>query len=38
MDNKEIMLNHLQDVMNMATDEKDRKAISRLMSQMEQQN
>lgn len=38
MDNKEMMLDHLQNVMNMATDEKDRKAISRLMSQMEQQN
>ena len=37
-DNKEAMLDHLQDVMDMAVDEKDRKAISRLISQMEQQN
>lgn len=35
-DSKEVMLDHLQDVMNMAVDEKDRKAISRLMEQMEQ--
>lgn len=36
-DNKEVVLNHLRDVMDMATDEKDRRAISKLMSQMEQQ-
>ena len=32
--NRNEMLDHLQDVMDMATDEKDRKAISRLMEQM----
>lgn len=35
--NKDEMLDHLQDIMNMASDEKDRKAISRLMEQMENQ-
>ena len=34
--NKDMMINHLQDVMDMAVDEKDRKAISRLIEQMEQ--
>ena len=33
-DGKEMMLEHLQNVADMATDEKDRKAIERLMSQM----
>lgn len=33
-DNKEAMLDHLQDVMDMAVDEKDRKAVERLMQQM----
>lgn len=32
--NKDEMLDHLQDIMDMASDEKDRKAISRLMEQM----
>lgn len=35
--NKDEMLDHLQNVMDMAVDEKDRKAIGRLMSQMQQQ-
>ena len=29
-----MMLDHLQKVMDMAVDEKDRKAVSRLMQQM----
>ena len=33
---KEAMLDHLQDIADMATDEKDRKAVMRLMQQMEQ--
>lgn len=33
--NKDEMLDRLQDVANMAMDEKDRKAIERLMNQME---
>jgi len=33
--NKDMMLDRLADVMDMADDEKDRKAISRLMEQME---
>ena len=33
-DNKEMMLEHLQDVADMAVDEKDKKAVERLMSQM----
>ena len=37
-DNKEMMMEHLQKVADMAMDEKDRKAVERLMSQMEQQN
>ena len=36
-DNKDMMLEHLQSVADMAVDEKDRKAIERLMSQMDQQ-
>ena len=32
--NKDVMLDHLQDVMDMAVDEKDRKAVERLMQQM----
>lgn len=36
-DNKDAMLDHLQEVMDMAVDEKDRKAVERLMSQMESQ-
>ena len=35
-ESKDMMLDRLQDVMDMAVDEKDRKAIERLMSQMEQ--
>ncbi len=35
-DNKDAMLDHLHDVMDMAVDEKDRKAISRLIEQMDQ--
>lgn len=34
-ESKDMMLDHLQEVMDMAVDEKDRKAISRLMEQME---
>lgn len=33
-DNKEMMLDHLQEVMDMAADEKDRRAVERLMDQM----
>ena len=33
-DNRDMLINHLQDVMDMAVDEKDRKAISRLVEQM----
>ena len=33
-DNKEVVLDHLQDVADMVMDEKDRKAIERLMTQM----
>lgn len=36
-DNRDVLLDHLQNVMDMATDEKDRRAISKLMSQMEAQ-
>ena len=32
------MLDHLQDIADMATDERDRKAVEKLMSQMMQQN
>lgn len=35
-ESKDMMLDHLQDVMNMAVDERDRKAIEKLMSQMSQ--
>lgn len=35
-ESKDMMLDHLQEVMDMAVDEKDRKAIERLMSQMQQ--
>ena len=35
-ENKELMLNHLQNVANMAVDERDRKAVERLMEQMRQ--
>lgn len=35
-DNKDAMIDHLHDVMDMAVDEKDRKAISRLIEQMDQ--
>lgn len=34
-ESKDMMLDHLQEVMDMAVDEKDRKAVSRLMEQME---
>lgn len=33
-ENKEAMLSHLQNVADMAIDEKDRKAVERLMTQM----
>lgn len=33
-DGKDAMLDRLQDVMDMATDEKDRRAVERLMQQM----
>ena len=36
-DNKEMMLSHLQNVADMATDERDRRAVEKLMQQMEQQ-
>jgi hypothetical protein len=36
-DNREMVLNHLQNVADMAMDEKDKKAVSRLISQMESQ-
>lgn len=35
-ESKTMMLDHLQEVMDMAVDEKDRKAVERLMQQMEQ--
>lgn len=34
-DNKDMILDHLQDIMNMTTDEKDRMAISKLVQEME---
>ena len=34
-ENKEMMLDHLQEIMDMAVDEKDRKAVERLMTQMQ---
>ena len=34
-ENKEMLLDHLQEVMDMAVDEKDRKAVERLMTQMQ---
>ena len=36
-DNKDMLLEHLQKVADMAVDEKDRKAVERLMSQMQDQ-
>ena len=33
-DNKEMMLDHLADIADMATDEKDRRAVEKLISQM----
>lgn len=36
-DNKDMMLEHLQNVADMAMDEKDRKAVERLMDQMSKQ-
>lgn len=33
-ESKEMMLDHLQEVMDMAVDEKDRRAVERLMDQM----
>lgn len=38
MDNREALLNHLQEAMDMASDEKDKKAVSRLMEQMSNRN
>lgn len=37
-ESKEMMLDHLQNVMDMAVDERDRKAVERLMDQMSKQN
>lgn len=37
-DNRKMMLDHLQDIADMAVDEKDRKAVEKLMSQMMNQN
>lgn len=37
-DNKEMIMNHLKDLADMATDERDSKAIERLMDQMSKQN
>ena len=34
-ESKEMMLDKLQEAIDMAVDEKDRKAVSRLMEQME---
>lgn len=34
-DNKDMMINHLQEVADMAIDDKDRKAVERLISQMD---
>lgn len=34
-DGKEMMIDHLQDIADMATDERDRKAVMRLMEQMQ---
>lgn len=36
-DNKEMLLDHLQEVMDMAVDEKDKRAVERLMEQMSKQ-
>lgn len=36
--NRDVMLDHLQDVMDMAVDERDRKAVEKLMDQMSRQN
>lgn len=36
-DNRDVLLDHLTEVMDMAKDEKDKKAISRLMQQMSEQ-
>ena len=37
-ESKEHMLNQLEQVMNMAVDDRDRKAVSRLMQQMKEDN
>lgn len=37
-DNKDMMLEHLQNIADMAMDEKDRKAVERLMDQMSKQS
>ena len=37
-DNKEMLLSHLEDIANMAVDEKDRMAVEKLMSQMSSRN
>lgn len=37
-ESKDMMLERLQEVMDMAVDEKDRKAVSRLMEQMDSRN
>ena len=37
-DNREILLDHLQEVMDMAVDEKDKRAVERLMDQMSKQS
>jgi hypothetical protein len=36
-DNKDMLMDRLQDVMDMATDDKDRRAISKLIEQMDNQ-
>ena len=36
-DNKDMILNHLSDIADMAMDERDKKAIEKLMSQMSSQ-
>ena len=36
--NKEVLLNHLEEIANMAVDEKDRMAVEKLMSQMSSRN
>ena len=37
-ENRNMVMDHLQEAMDMASDEKDRRAISRLMEQMDSRN